>query len=87
MGRTGENITCSEGVREEMQIFPDFQDFVTKSYMRFIMGDWGEVDPEEAEHNRKNPQATIGAYTYNGETRIYIKREFLCTRVFLQEEC
>ena len=46
MGRTGENITCSEGVLEEMQILPDFRDFVTKSVMRYMVGDWGEVDPE-----------------------------------------
>lgn len=86
MGRTGENITCGKGVQEEMQIFPDFRDFVTKSYMRFIMGDWGEVDPEDAEHNRKNQGAAIGAYTYNGEIKIYIKSEFLGTTVFFPDE-
>lgn len=86
MGRTGENITCSEGVQEEMRILPDFRDFVTKPVMRYMLGDWGEIDPGDAEHNRKNPQAAIGAYTYNGEIRIYIKGEYLATRVFLPEE-
>lgn len=86
MGRTGENIICSVGVQEEMRILPDFRDFVTKSIMRFMVGDWGEVDPEDAEHNRDNSQAAIGAYTYNDEIRIYIKGDCLATMVFLPEE-
>ena len=86
MGRNGENIICSKGVQEEMRILPDFRDFVTKSVMRFMVGDWGEVDPGDAEHNRKNPQAAIGTYTYNDEIRIYIKGECLATMVFLPEE-
>ena len=87
MGRTGENIICSVGVQEEMRILPDFRDFATKSIMRFMAGAWGMVEPEDAAHNDKNPQAAIGAYMYQDEIKVYIKAEDGHLRVFLPEEC
>lgn len=80
------NICYSSGVLEEMNIRLGFRKFVEISISKFFSGNYGEVDLEDAEHNRKNPRAAIGAYTYNGEIKIYIKSEFLWTTVFFPDE-
>lgn len=81
-----EDINCTDGVLGEMNIRPGFREFVVSSIARFLVGDWGEIELEEELHNRRNPMAAVGAYTYRGEIKIYVKREGSLMCVFLPEE-
>ena len=54
--------------------------------LQLMTKQWGEVEPEEAEHNNKNPQAAIGAYVFQDEIKVYIKADNGAVRVFLPEE-
>ena len=64
-----------------------FKEFLAMAVLRFMTKDWGVVEPEDAAHNDKNPQAAIGAYMYQDEIKVYIKAEDGHLRVFLPEEC
>lgn len=81
------NIEKSDGILEEMRIREGFKEFLAMAVLRFMMKDWGEVEPEDADHNNKNPMAAIGAYMYRDEIKVYIKAENGCLRAFLPEEC
>lgn len=61
-------------------------EFLALAVLQFMTKQWGEVEPEEAEHNNKNPQAAIGAYMFQDEIKVYIKAENGAVRVFLPEE-
>lgn len=63
-----------------------FKEFLAMAVLRFMAKDWGEVEPEDAEHNNKNPMAAIGAYVYRNEIKVYIKAENGHLRAFLPEE-
>lgn len=80
-------INCTAGILEEMEIRPGFQNFVATSVTRHLAGDWGEVEPEDAEHNRQNPIAALSAYIFEGDVKVYVKSEFGNIQVFLPEEC
>lgn len=81
------HIEKSEGIEQEMNIRDGFTEFISMSVLRFMTKQWGEVEPEEQDHNNKNTQSAIGAYWYMDEIKVYIKSENGCVRVFLPEEC
>lgn len=80
------HVEMTEGVREEMQIREGFEEFLAMCVLRHMTKDWGEVEPEEAEHNNKNPMAAISTYTFRNEIKVYIKAEDGVLRAFLPEE-
>lgn len=80
------NIEVSDGVRERMKIRDGFEPFLSLAVLRHMVKDWGEVEPEEKDHNNRNPLAAIGAYTFMGETKVYIKAEDGRLRVFFPDE-
>lgn len=80
------HIETSDGIKQEMQIREGFEEFLSIAVLRFMTKQWGEVEPEEAEHNNKNPQAAIGAYIFQDEIKVCIKAENGAVRVFLPEE-
>lgn len=80
------HIEKSEGIEQEMSLRDGFTEFLAMAVLQFMTKQWGEVAPEEAEHNNKNPQSAIGAYTFQGEIKAYIKAENGFVRVFLPEE-
>lgn len=81
------HIEKSEGIEQEISIRDGFAEFLAMAVLQFMTKQWGMVEPEEVEHNNKNPQAAIGAYMYREEIKVYIKSENGCVRVFLPEEC
>lgn len=81
------NIEKTEGILEEMRVREGFKEFLAMAVLCFMLKDWGEVDPEDADHNNKNPMSAIGAYMYHDEIKVYIKAEDGCLRAFLPEEC
>ncbi len=81
------NIEKTEGILEEIRVREGFKEFLAMAVLRFMTKDWGVVEPEDAAHNDKNPQAAIGAYMYQDEIKVYIKAEGGHLRVFLPEEC
>ena len=80
------HIETSDGIKQEMQIREGFEEFLSMAVLQFMTKQWGEVEPEEAEHNNKNPQAAIGAYVFQDEIKVYIKADNGAVRVFLPEE-
>lgn len=80
------HIETSEGIQEEMRVRKGFEEFLAMCVLRFMTKEWGLVEPKEAEHNNRNPQAAIGAYMYRDEIKVYIKAENGCLRAFLPEE-
>lgn len=80
------HVELTPGVRQEMEFREGFREFVALAVMRHMTKDWGEVEPEEAEHNNKNPQVALSAYTFKNEIKIYIKAEDGCLQAFLPEE-
>lgn len=80
------DIEVSDGIRERMKIKDGFEPFVALAVMRHMTKDWGEVEPEEKEHNDKKPLAAIGAYTFREESKVYVKAEDGHLRVFFPEE-
>lgn len=80
------HIEKSDGIVEEMNVREGFTEFLAMAVLQFMTKQWGEVEPEEAEHNNKNPQAAIGAYTFQGEIKVYVKAENGAVRAFLPEE-
>lgn len=80
------HIETSDGIKQEMQIREGFEEFLSMAVLQFMTKQWGEVEPEEAEHNNKNPQAAIRAYVFQGEVKVYVKAENGAVRVFLPEE-
>ena len=80
------HIEKSDGIVEEMNVREGFTEFLAMAVLQFMTKQWGEVEPEEAEHNNKNPQAAIGAYMFQGEIKVYVKAENGAVRVFLPEE-
>ena len=81
------NICYSPGILDEMNIRKGFREFMKVAIKKFFLGDWGEVEFEDAAHNDKNPQESIGAYMYQDEIKVYIKAEGGHLRAFLPEEC
>ncbi len=81
------NIEKTEGILEEIRVREGFKEFLAMAVLRFMTKDWGVVEPEDAAHNNKNPQAAIGAYMYQDEIKVYVKAEGGHLRVFLPEEC
>lgn len=69
-----------------MNVREGFTEFLAMAVLQFMTKQWGEVEPEEAEHNNKNPRAAIGAYMFQGEIKVYVKAENGAVRVFLPEE-
>lgn len=80
------HIETSDGIKQEMQIREGFEEFLSMAVLRFMTKQWGEVEPEEVEHNNKNPQAATGAYIFQDEIKVYVKAENGAVRVFLPEE-
>ena len=71
---------------EEIRVREGFKEFLAMAVLRFMTKDWGVVEPEDAAHNDKNPQAAIGAYMYRDEIKVYIKAEDGHLRAFLPDE-
>ena len=80
------HIEKSDGIVEEMNVREGFTEFLSMAVLQFMTKQWGEVEPEEAEHNNKNPQAATGAYIFQDEIKVYVKAENGAVRVFLPEE-
>ena len=61
------HIETSDGIKQEMQIREGFDEFLSMAVLQFMTKQWGEVEPEEAEHNNKNPQAAIGLMCFRAK--------------------
>lgn len=77
-GFTLGKIVWTAGVFKKMQEDSDFRHFVTKSMQRYMMGDWGEMDPEDKELNDSSLSGggRIFAAYENAAYRIWIITEW-----------
>lgn len=48
---TFNQLVSTRGVADLMESSPDFQTFVRACYRRYINGDWGDLDPDDAKQN------------------------------------
>lgn len=78
--KTGQVVT-TRGVYDEMDMEPQFRDFVLRSFTRHFTGDWGDLDPEDKQLNDEavlNGDRILSAYIYPGheDWKIWIITEW-----------
>lgn len=74
------------GIAELMELRSGFKDFVMESLTRFFNGEWGEISEQDKEANRERPKFALGAYIFQGDCKIWIKRDLDVATVLLPEE-
>lgn len=58
---------------------PQFAEFVSKSFFRYILGDWGDTCEEDAKQNDdsvKSGERILAVYKFDGQTTIWIITEW-----------
>lgn len=63
------------GVAAKIRANDDFGIFVNISLNRHLAGDWGDTCPEDAELNNSDPLNAMSSYTYDDDTKIWVKQE------------
>lgn len=76
----------TRAITENMASNPLFKSFVLKSISRHLSGDWGETSPEDALLNDENPLDSLSSYTFEDNTKIWIKQDGEILIVLLPEE-
>lgn len=74
------------GIAELMELRPGFKDFVIQSLTRFFNREWGEISEGDKETNREHPQDAMAAYIFEGDCKIWVKRDIDVVTVLLPEE-
>lgn len=74
------------GIAELMELRPGFEDFVMQSLTRFFNREWGEVSEPDKAHNSDNPKFALAAYIFEGDVKIWIKRDLDIATVLLPED-
>ena len=73
-------VVCTVGVHELKEENREFAEFVNKSFMRYIIGDWGDTCKEDAKLNTYaiecDRDQRIHAVYKQGEWRIWITTEW-----------
>ena len=73
-------LVATRGVAARMAEDMAFAGFVDSSLGRYIMGDWGDIDGEDARSNdqavKNGDDRILAAYTDSGDCRIWIITEW-----------
>ena len=76
--RIGQTLVTN-GVNDLIMDDKDFADFVGKSFVRHVNGDWGDLCEEDKEMNEDalaNGERLFSKYNYNDDVSIYIITEW-----------
>lgn len=87
--KTG-SVYMTSGVTSLIEESQPFADFVARSLKRYVLCDWGEMDPDDIAENDaavENGDRVLAAYK-QGETKIWIITESdrSCTTILFPEE-
>lgn len=63
----------TKAINQKMEQDPIFSLFVFQSLIRFVSGDWGEVNQEDAAANTAGPEFATAYYTDANGVKICIK--------------
>lgn len=83
-------IYMTAGISESIEKSQPFADFVARSLKRYVLGDWGELDKDDADLNDeavKTGGRILAAYK-QGDAKIWIITEYdrSCTTILYPEE-
>lgn len=79
-------LVCTSGIKELMETRKGFKEFLTNCLTEFYSGLWGEVSEEDKNNNDKAPSHAMAAYIFEGDCKIWIKRDIDVVTVLLPEE-
>ena len=72
-------IVATAGVHAMKEQDSEFAEFVSKSFMRYIVGDWGdtcEVDAKQNDESVENGERILAVYKFNEGISIWIITEW-----------
>ena len=69
-----------------METRKGFKEFLMNCLTEFYSGVWGEVSEEDKNNNDKAPSHAMAAYIFEGDCKIWIKRDIDVVTVLLPEE-
>lgn len=84
-------VVATAGVYAMKEENIDFAIFLNDSFMRYMIGDWGDTCPEEAKLNDEsveNGERILAVYIFGNETTIWIitERDRSVTTILFPEE-
>lgn len=74
------------GIAAAVKSSEDFRQFINNCFLRHLRGDWGEITPEDAELNARDPQLAMSVYTSPDGRKVLLKQDFDILTVLFPSE-